>query len=110
VKSLLRFIFPWRSFGRLDYTVRILVCTSSVVLLYYWRGLDDPACDVAMLIMWHYIAFFVIWPRARQCGLPFITAILALVPLFYIFLSVALMFRPPKYDFEHASEQGAVQT
>jgi hypothetical protein len=104
VKALVRFLFPWRSLGRVEYTVRVLVCTSVVVLLYYWRGLDDPACDVAMLIIWNYIAFFAIWPRARQCGMPFMTAIFALVPLFYIFLFVALMFRPPKYEFRSVSD------
>ena len=110
LKAVLRFLFPWRSLGRIEYTARIFVCTSVVVLLYCWRGFDDPACDVAMLIMWHYIAFFAIWPRARECGMPFSYAIIALVPLFYIFLSIALMFRPPKYHFGDASAQATAET
>jgi hypothetical protein len=52
-----------------------------------------------MLVAWNYIAFFVVLPRARECGLPFLWAFLALVPLFFPFLAIALMFRPAHYGF-----------
>jgi hypothetical protein len=52
-----------------------------------------------MLVAWNYIAFFVILPRARECGLPFLSAFLALVPLIFPFLAVTLMFRPAHDGF-----------
>jgi uncharacterized membrane protein YhaH (DUF805 family) len=58
-----------------------------------------------MLVAWNYIAFFVILPRARDCGLPFLWALLALVPLFFPFLAVTLMFRPAPYQFSELRDQ-----
>jgi hypothetical protein len=82
-----------------EYTLRILGCSTAVVVLYLLRGLTDPVANIAMLIIWHYIAFFVIWPRLRECGMSFIYALLALVPLIYPILSIVLMFRAPKFQF-----------
>jgi hypothetical protein len=103
LKAFLHLIFP-KSPSRVEYTLPVLGWTAAVVGLYLWRGLTDEVANIALLIIWNYIAFFVIWPRARQCGMPFMTAICALVPLFYIFLFVALMFRPPKYEFRSVSD------
>ena len=91
-------IFPSR-LGRIQYSARLLVCIAAVVLIFYNRGLTDPLANAAMLVAWNYIAFFVVLPRARECGLPFLWAFLALVPLFFPFLAIALMFRPAHYGF-----------
>jgi hypothetical protein len=108
VKVFLRFILP-KSLSRIEYTVRILGRTMAVVVLYLLRGLTDPIANIAMLLIWHYIAFFVIWPRLRDCGMSFIYVLLALVPLIYIFLFVILMFRPPKNQFRSAGDQATSQ-
>ena len=95
MRSFVHLAFPG-SIGRVEYTVRLVACIIAVAVLYYFRGLTDYATTLWALAIWNYIAFFVVLPRARQCGIPFIWAIFALVPLFFPFLSVALMFRPPK--------------
>jgi hypothetical protein len=107
--SFVRFAFP-KTLSRIDYSIRLLMCIVAVALLYYFRGLTDSAANLCALAIWNYIAFFVVLPRARQCGLPFIWAIFALVPLFFPFLSAALMFRPPKYEFRRFTDQPTVQT
>src|ERR1043165_2672173 len=94
--SPIRAVFP-NQLGRPSYTVRLLVCITAVVLIYYRRGITDDLANLVMLLIWNYVAFFVILPRARECGMPFITAILALVPLFFPFFAVTLMFRPTAY-------------
>ena len=109
MRSFVRLAFPG-SIGRVEYTIRLVACIVAVALLYYFRGLTDYAANLWALAIWNYIAFFVVLPRARQCGMAFIWAILALVPLFFPFLSVALMFRPPKYEFRRLSEQAIVET
>jgi hypothetical protein len=98
VKSLARLLFP-ASLDRVEYTARLFVCIFAVVLLYYFRGLEDIAANVWALIIWNYIAFFVILPRARECGMSFMWALFALVPIIFPFLSVALIFRPREYDW-----------
>jgi hypothetical protein len=60
--------------------------------------------------MWTYIAFFVVLPRARECGMPFITAILALVPLFFPFYAIALMFRPAACRSSGVDKKGSLET
>jgi hypothetical protein len=59
--------------------------------------------------MWTYVAFFVVLPRARECGMPFITAILALVPLFFPFYAIALMFRPAAYRSSGVNREGPLK-
>jgi hypothetical protein len=109
MRSFVRFVFP-NVLSRVDYSIRLLVCIVVVALLYYFRGLTDYAANLWALGIWNYIAFFVVLPRARQCGMPFIWAIFALVPLIFPFLCVALMFRPPKYEFRRLSEEATVRT
>ena len=92
---LLRTIFPSR-LDRISYSARLLLCIGAVALVYYLRGIDDPAANAAMLLMWNYIAFFVILPRARQCGMSFLWAVFALMPLVFPFLAITLMFRAPE--------------
>ena len=102
MKTLLHLLFP-KSLDRPQYVVRILCCTALVVGLYLVRGLVDPIANATMLIVWNYAAFFVILPRLRDCGMSFIYALLALVPLIYVFLFIVLMFRPPKYELRKAA-------
>src|SRR4051794_4016478 len=94
VRAALRTIFPSR-LGRIQYSARLLLSIAAVALIYYNRGLTDTSANVAMLLLWNYVAFFVVLPRARQCALPFLCAFFALVPLFFPFLAVSLMFRAP---------------
>jgi hypothetical protein len=91
--SVFRLIFPSR-LSRIPYSLRLFLCIGVVSLIYYLRGLDDPQADVAMFFVWNYVAFFIVLPRARESGLSFLSAIFALVPLFFPFLAVSLMFRP----------------
>ena len=93
---VLRTIFPSR-LARIPYSARLFICTGAVALVYYIRGGADPAANTTMLLVWNYIAFFVILPRARECGMPFMWAIFALAPLFFPFPTIALMFRPAEY-------------
>lgn len=79
--------------------MRLIVCIAVVVLIYYYRGVTDIPANVAMLIVWNYVAFFVVLPRARECGLPFLCAFFALMPLIFPFLAVTLMFRPAAPSF-----------
>jgi len=85
--------------GRIQYSVRLFLCISAVALIYYKRGITDTPANLAMLIVWNYVAFFVVLPRARECGFPFLWAFFALVPLFFPFLAVSLMFRPAAPSF-----------
>ena len=88
------------------YSTRLVGCLGLVAFVYYRRGLTDDVANAIMLLAWIYIAFFVVLPRARECGLPFLYAILALVPLFFPFLAVALMFRPAEHRFSNPREDG----
>ena len=63
-----------------------------------------------MLLIWNYVAFFVILPRAREGGMSFMYAVLALVPLIFPFLAIALIFRPPEYRFPNVREGGTPET
>ena len=100
--SLLRLFFP-KVLGRLGYTVRTFLFVGVVALLYLVRGITDPKTDMIVLILWNYVAFFVVWPRLRDCGMSAIYVVIALVPLFYPFLALILMFRPPEYEFRRSS-------
>ena len=103
--SLLRVIFP-RRLNRVAYSVRLVGCLGFVALIYYRRGLTDDMANAVMLLGWIYVAFFVVLPRARECGMSFLYALFALVPLFFPFLAVALMFRPPDYRLSNPGEHG----
>jgi len=102
MSSLFRTLFP-RRLSRIPYSIRLVLLVGVVGVVYYYRGLTDSAANAIMLLVWIYIAFFVVLPRARDCGMPFIWAILALVPLFFPFLAVSLMFRSPEYRFSQSS-------
>jgi hypothetical protein len=107
--SLFRAIFPSR-LARFSYFTRLVICVGVVAFIYYSRGLTDAAANAVMLLVWNYVAFFVILPRARECGMSFMYAILALVPLIFPFLAVALIFRPPEYRFSNVSEKNIFRT
>src|SRR3954471_17444163 len=107
--QLLRTVFPSR-LPRISYLARLFICIGAVALVYYIRGLADPAANIVMLLVWNYIAFFVVLPRARECGMPFLWAILALVPLFFPFLAIVLMFRPAAYRRSDVDEEGSLKT
>jgi hypothetical protein len=107
--SPFRAVFPSR-LARASYFVRLVICVGVVVLFYYSRGLTDAAANAVMLLIWNYVAFFVILPRARECGMSFMYAILALVPLIFPFLAVALIFRPSEYRFSNVSEEATLKT
>ena len=109
MRSALRSVFPSR-LDRVSYSLRLFICIGVVVLIYYTRGLTDSYANAAMLLIWNYVAFFVILPRAREAGMSFMYAILALVPLFFPFLAIALIFRPPEYRFTSVSEGGTDKT
>ena len=106
---LLRTSFPSR-LARIPYSARLFICISAVVLVYYMRGMTDTAANTTLLLVWNYIAFFVVLPRARECGLPFVWALIALVPLFFPFLAIMLMFRPPAYRRSDVNEEGSLKT
>lgn len=100
MRALFSVIFP-SSLTRVAYTIRLIACTVTVALVFYFAGFGDTVPNLALFLIWTYTAFFVIRPRAREAGMrqPFIVATLALVPLFFPFLSIALIFRPPDYHF-----------
>lgn len=89
--------------------MRLFACIGAVVVVYYELGLADTAANTAMLLIWNYVAFFVVLPRARECGMPFMYAIIALVPLFFPFLATALLFRPAEYHF-NVREKSTLET
>ena len=90
------------------YSARLIVSVALVALVYYRRGLTDDMANAVMLLGWIYVAFFVVLPRARECGMSFLYALFALVPLFFPFLAVALMLRPAEHRFSNPREDGTL--
>jgi uncharacterized membrane protein YhaH (DUF805 family) len=106
MRGLIRLAFS-RRIDRLEYFVRLLVCELIVGYLLVFHDGTDPGIGLVALAIWHYAAFFVFWPRIRDCGMKSIWVLLSFVPLFFIGLSIALLFKPPGYQFQAIPDEAA---
>jgi hypothetical protein len=98
MQGLIRFAFR-RKIGRLEYFVRLLVCELIVAYLLVFHDGTEPSIALTALVIRHYAAFSVIWPRLRDCGMKGIWVLLSFMPLIFLGLSVVLLFKPPEYRF-----------
>jgi uncharacterized membrane protein YhaH (DUF805 family) len=106
--SLIRFAFP-KKIGRLEYLIRLLVCALAIGYLVVFQDATEPRIALLALAIWHYAVFFVLWPRLRDCGMTGMWVVLSLVPLIFVGLSIALLFRAPEFHFD-PSENDTPQT
>jgi uncharacterized membrane protein YhaH (DUF805 family) len=101
--GLIRFAFP-RKIGRLEYFIRLLVCGLMVGYLIAFHDATEPRIALTVFVIWHFGVFFVLWPRLRDCGMPGMWVILSLMPVIFVFLSIALIFRAPEFRFEESGD------
>ena len=102
MRDLIRFAFP-PQIGRAEYLIRLLVCDLAIGYFLVFQDATEPRIALTALALWHYAAFFVIWPRLRDGGMKGIWAVLSLIPLVFVGLSVALIFRPPEFQWTRQS-------
>jgi hypothetical protein len=65
----------------------------------------SPRIALTIFVIWHFAVFFALWPRLRDCGMPGMWVILSLVPVIFVFLAIALIFRAPEFRFEESGDK-----